>query len=153
MRSLAGLVSVLTSMYMTVSAHAMASDCLAMAQAPSLVQPAKFTATALEAEQVRLTFLGHATFLIESPGGVKIATDYDGYAGDFVPDVVTMNQAHSSHYTDAPDPAIKHVLRGWTEDGSPAKYDFTIGDVRIRNVTTDIRGGEAGRIPPCRKAN
>jgi L-ascorbate metabolism protein UlaG (beta-lactamase superfamily) len=57
-----------------------------------------------------------------------------------------MNQAHTSHYTDAPDPAIKHVLRGWTEDGSPAKYDLTIGDVRIRNVTTDIRSGEAGRI-------
>jgi L-ascorbate metabolism protein UlaG (beta-lactamase superfamily) len=134
-------------MFITASAHAMASDCLAMAQGPSRVQPAKFTAAALEADQVRLTFLGHATFLIESPGGVKIATDYDGYAGDFVPDVVTMNQAHSSHYTDTPDPAIKHVLRGWTEDGSPAKYDLTIGDVRIRNVTTDIRGGMAGRIP------
>jgi L-ascorbate metabolism protein UlaG (beta-lactamase superfamily) len=147
MRSLAGLVAVLASIFMSVSAHAMASDCLAMARAPSPVRLATFTPTALEADQVRLTFLGHATFLIESPGGVKIATDYDGYAGDFVPDVVTMNHAHSSHYTDTPDPAIKHVLRGWSEDGSPAKYDLTIGDVRIRNVTTDIRGGMEGRIP------
>jgi L-ascorbate metabolism protein UlaG (beta-lactamase superfamily) len=146
MRTLLGLVAAVASMFMAASAHAMASDCLAMARVPSSVQHAKFTATALEADQVRLTFLGHATFLIESPGGVKIATDYDGYAGDFVPEVVTMNQAHTSHYTDAPDPAIKHVLRGWTEDGSPAKYDLTIGDVRIRNVTTDIRSGEAGRI-------
>ncbi len=39
--------------------------------------------------------------------------------GSIVPDVVTMNRAHSSHYTSIPDPRIQHVLRGWSEDGSP----------------------------------
>jgi len=31
------------------------------------------------------------------------------------------------------------VLRGWGEDGQPAKIQEKIGDVLIRNVTTDIR--------------
>jgi hypothetical protein len=32
-----------------------------------------------------------------------------------------MNRAHSSHYTDFPDPAIKHVLRGWNPEGRPRR--------------------------------
>ncbi len=40
-----------------------------------------------------------------------IATDYAGYAGGGT-DVVTMNRAHPTHFTDRPDPAIRHVLRG-----------------------------------------
>ncbi|MBL8906709.1 MAG: MBL fold metallo-hydrolase [Rhizobiales bacterium] len=145
MRSLAGIPFLLATLFATVPANAVASDCLAMAQGPGLVQPAAYAPTALQADQVQLTFVGHATFVIESPGGVRIATDYDGYAGDVLPDVVTMNHAHSSHYTDNPDPAIKHVLRGWGEDGQPAQHNLTVGDVRIRNVTTDIRGGMTGR--------
>jgi L-ascorbate metabolism protein UlaG (beta-lactamase superfamily) len=145
MRCLAGFVSILATLFAAVPTYAVTTDCLAMAQGPNPVQHAAYSPTALEADQVRLTFVGHATFLIESPGGVKIATDFDGYAGDSVPDVVTMNHAHTSHYTDTPDPAIKHVLRGWGEDGQPAQHNLTVGDVRIRNVTTDIRGGMTGR--------
>jgi L-ascorbate metabolism protein UlaG (beta-lactamase superfamily) len=123
------------------------SNCLAMAQAPGLVQSVRYSETAIEANQVKFTFVGHSTFLIESPGGVKIATDYAGYSGGVIPDVATMNHAHRSHYTDTPDPRIKHVLRGWNPEGGPARYDLQIGDVRIRNVTTDIRGGATGRVP------
>lgn len=123
------------------------SDCLAMARAPGFVQPARYVETALEANQVRFTFVGHSTFLVESPGGVRIATDYSGYANGIVPDVVTMNRAHNTHYTDFPDPEIKHVLRGWNPEGGPVRHDLQVGDVRIRNVTTDIRGGALGRIP------
>jgi L-ascorbate metabolism protein UlaG (beta-lactamase superfamily) len=50
-----------------------------------------------------------------------------------------MNRAHSTHYTLFPDPKIPHVLHGWAEDGVPAKISEKIGDVYIRNVTTDIR--------------
>ncbi|HKQ94206.1 MAG TPA: MBL fold metallo-hydrolase [Aestuariivirgaceae bacterium] len=128
-------------------AIAAVADCLAMAEAPALVRPAAYRPAALEEGQVQLTFVGHSTFIIESPGGVKIATDYAGYAGGIVPDVATMNRAHRSHFTDFPDPGIKHVLRGWNPEGGPAKHDLSVGDVRIRNVTTDIRGGYAGRIP------
>ena len=50
-----------------------------------------------------------------------------------------MNRAHSTHYTLFPDPKIAHVLHGWGEDGQPARIAERIGDVYIRNVTTDIR--------------
>jgi L-ascorbate metabolism protein UlaG (beta-lactamase superfamily) len=93
-------------------------------------------------EQVRLTFIGHATFLIESPVGVTIATDYnDGVRPPGVPDIATMNRAHATHFTDSPDPGIEHVLHGWGEDGEPARHELTVRDVWIRNVTTNIRGG------------
>jgi hypothetical protein len=66
-----------------------------------------FELTALNSDQVRLTFLGHATFLIESPQLVRIATDYNDYVkSPVLPDIVTMNHAHNTHYTDHPDPAI-----------------------------------------------
>jgi hypothetical protein len=38
------------------------------------VIPASFEVAALNADQVRITFVGHATFLIESPQLVRIAT-------------------------------------------------------------------------------
>ena len=63
---------------------------------------------------MRLTYVGHSTFLIESPQLVRIATDYNDYVKPpMIPDIVTMNHAHSTHYTDSPEPDIKHVLRGW----------------------------------------
>ncbi len=123
------------------------ADCLAMAEAAPRAKPVAFTPAALEADQVRLTFVGHSTFLIESPGGLTIATDYAGMSMGVIPNVVTMNRAHRTHYTDTPDPAIQHVLRGWNPEGGPAKHDLQIEDVRIRNVTTDIRGGYIGRVP------
>jgi len=96
---------------------------------------------ALAADELRITYIGHSTFLLESPRLVRIATDYNDYVRPpVVPDVVTMNHAHSTHYTDRPDPAIKHVLRGWsTEYGKPARIDMQVQDVRIRNVPTNIR--------------
>ena len=126
-------------------ASAATGGCLAMAQATPRVVPASYEVAALEEGEVKLTYIGHSSFIIESPQGIRIVTDYAGYAGGIVPDVVTMNRAHSSHFTAVPDPAIKHVLRGWNPDGGSANHDVVIGDVRIRNVTTDIRGGMVGR--------
>jgi L-ascorbate metabolism protein UlaG (beta-lactamase superfamily) len=89
---------------------------------------------------VRLTYVGHSTFLIESPRLVRIATDYNDYVKPpILPDIVTMNHAHSTHYTDRPDPAIKHVLRGWAGEERAARIDMTFQDVRVRNVPTNIR--------------
>ncbi|HRF09130.1 MAG TPA: MBL fold metallo-hydrolase [Xanthobacteraceae bacterium] len=96
---------------------------------------------------VSITFIGHATFLIESPGGIKIATDYNDYVRpDAVPDIATMNRAHSTHYTLSPDPSIKHVLRGWGENESEAKHELSLGDVYVRNVPTNIRDWQGGTI-------
>jgi L-ascorbate metabolism protein UlaG (beta-lactamase superfamily) len=100
---------------------------------------------ALASDQVRITFIGHATFLIESPRLVRIATDYNDYVkAPVMPDIVTMNHAHSTHYTDRPDAAIKYVLRGWRDDGKPATYDISYEDVRVRNVPTNIRDWNGG---------
>ena len=112
---------------------------------PRLI-PASFNVAALNADQVRITFIGHATFLIESPQLVRIATDYNDYVRPpIVPDIATMNHAHDTHYTDHPDPAIKYVLRGWSDiPGQPANWDMTYRDVRVRNVPTNIRDGEGG---------
>jgi L-ascorbate metabolism protein UlaG (beta-lactamase superfamily) len=96
---------------------------------------------ALEPDQVRLTYIGHATFLIETPQLVRIATDYNSYVKPpVIPDIVTMNHAHSTHYTDNPESEIRHVLRGWSpEYGKPARIDLQYKDVRVRNVPTNIR--------------
>jgi len=97
--------------------------------------------------EVRLTFVGHATWLIESAGGVRIATDYNDYLRAPMPlDVATMNRAHATHFSDHPDPGIAHVLRGWNPEGGPVRYDLTVGDVRIRNVQTNIRDFGGGAI-------
>jgi len=103
--------------------------------------PAAFTLAALNADQVRISYIGHATFLIESPQQVRIATDYNDYVKPSVlPDIVTMNHAHDTHYTDHPDPGIKYVLRGWGPGpDKPANWDMTYRDVRVRNVPTNIR--------------
>jgi L-ascorbate metabolism protein UlaG (beta-lactamase superfamily) len=106
---------------------------------------AAFAVAALRENDVRLTFIGHATFLIESPHGVRIATDYNDAVGlPVMPDIVTMNHAHPTHYTEHPDPGIKIVLRGWNDDGSPAVHDLVFGDVRVRNVPTNLRAAAGG---------
>src|SRR6202022_1052487 len=103
------------------------------------VLPAALKA-ALDPDQVRITYVGHSTFLIESPKLVRIATDYNDWVKPPVlPDIITMNHAHSTHYTDYPDPGIKFVLRGWRDDGKPAGHDLTFQDVRVRSVATNIR--------------
>jgi L-ascorbate metabolism protein UlaG (beta-lactamase superfamily) len=124
----------------------MAQSCpgLIARRGPAVV-PAAFQLAALKADQVRLTYVGHSTFLIESPQLVRIATDYNDYVRPPVlPDIVTMNHAHTSHFTDNPDPAIKHVLRGWAGDEKPARIDMTYKDVRVRNVPTNIRSFDGG---------
>jgi L-ascorbate metabolism protein UlaG (beta-lactamase superfamily) len=101
---------------------------------------------ALNPDQVRITYVGHSTFLIESPQSVRIATDFNDYVRPRqLPDIVTMNHGHSSHYTDAPDPRIPHVLRGWgPSPDRPARHDVQVRDVRVRNVPTNIRDWMSG---------
>ncbi len=93
-------------------------------------------------EEVTIRFLGHSTFQIETPAGISIATDFNGWLRTArLPDVVTMNKAHSSHYTLAPDPGIGTVLRGWNDErpGEKAVHRVVVGDAYVRNVPTDIR--------------
>ena len=122
------------------AAAQVADRCLAVAEAPRLIQPADYRPAALKPSEVRMTFIGHSTWLIESPGGITAVTDYNGWIKPpRLPDIVTMNRAHSSHYTEAPEPEIKHVLRGWRDDGGMAQHFLKLGDMRVRNVPTNIR--------------
>jgi L-ascorbate metabolism protein UlaG (beta-lactamase superfamily) len=134
------------------------SRCLAIAQAMPKVVPVAYMKiqdglAPPVAEEVSIRFVGHSTFLITSPNGVTIATDYNGFAGQgVIPRVVTMNRAHTSHFTESLDPRIEYVLRGWNPEGGKAVHRLEVDDVLIRNVTTDIRGfgfdGEGSvRIP------
>ncbi|MEF2072842.1 MBL fold metallo-hydrolase [Consotaella aegiceratis] len=95
---------------------------------------------ALQRDEVEITYVQHSTYLIESAGGVRIATDYAGVTiPGGLPTIVTMNKAHSSHYTNFPDPGIDYVLRGWNPEGGAAHHALTVDDVYVRNVPTDIR--------------
>ena len=125
---------------------AMTQSCPGLVAArPPFVEPAALRLVALERDQVRISYVGHSTFLIESPQLVRIATDYNDYVRPPVlPDIATMNHAHSSHYTLSPDPGIKYVLHGWADDEKPARIDLQYKDVRVRNVPTNIRTYEGG---------
>lgn len=124
------------------------SACYAYSRLDDVERPVRLArfVEGLQERQAGVTFIGHATFLIESPEGVSVATDYAGYAGPNVtPDAVTMNGAHSTHHTAFPDPAIPYVFRGWREDGEPADHYAKIEDLRIRSVSTDTVGfGDVG---------
>jgi L-ascorbate metabolism protein UlaG (beta-lactamase superfamily) len=123
-----------------VLALAPAAAALASCPGPIASREPLLWRAALAANEVGLTFLGHSSFLIESSGGVTIVTDFNGYHRPrFTPDIVTMNNAHSTHYTDHPDAGIKYVLRGWDPSGGMAVHNLSYRDVHIRNVPTNVR--------------
>ena len=142
LRSFAVVIAMLGSLLAPAAAQQqpLRSECLAMANVPPRATPVGLRRVAAMAEEVTITYAGHSTYYIESRDGVRIATDYSGaYRTGRLPDVVTMNRAHSTHYSLFPDRGILHVLHGWGDDGKPAYISQRIGDVYIRNVTTDIR--------------
>ncbi|MGR3469290.1 MAG: MBL fold metallo-hydrolase, partial [Shimia sp.] len=125
------------------------SHCIAIAQTPGIeyLHRASFRDDVPEFS-VRIQYVDHAMFLIQTPMGASAATDYTGFLGmaDFTPDVVTMNNSHTSHFTSLPDPAIPHVLEGWARDGVAAEHDILVADLRVRNVPTDARGWTGGTV-------
>ena len=111
MRLLATLALIATP---ALGQERIASHCIAVAAAESAVVPVALQ-DGLEPDSVLIRYLDHASFAIVTADGTVAVTDYTGYLGtqDLVPDVVTMNNAHTSHWTNAPDPRIPHVLKGW----------------------------------------
>ena len=113
--------------------------------APVALQRFGIWRAAASDDSVEITFLGHASFEIVSPTGVRAVTDYNGTnIPTDLPDIATMNHAHSTHYTLDPDPRIAHVLHGWAEDGNPPRIDLTVGDMHVTNVPTNIRTWDGG---------
>jgi L-ascorbate metabolism protein UlaG (beta-lactamase superfamily) len=89
-------------------------------------------------DEIRLTFLGHASFEIETPEGARAVTDYNGYLmPEKVPHVVTMNNSHRGHFTPEIDSRIPHMLRGWNPDGV-TRHDVTVKDLHVRSVPTNL---------------
>lgn len=124
------------------------SHCLALAEeTPGLEYLVPASLGPVEDETVRIHYISHASFLIRTHGGLNMVTDYTGFIGSnkMIPDVVTMNHAHESHWTAFPDPAIPHVLQGWGEFGEGIDHRLDLGEVLIRNVSTDIRSNFSGR--------
>lgn len=124
------------------------SHCLAIADATpgaAFIQKASWTEPVPEFS-VRINYVSHATFLIQTTRGLNIATDFTGFLGNttLIPDVVTMNHAHETHWTANPDPAIPHVLPGWGPFGEGIDHHIELGDVLVRNVSTDIRSQISG---------
>lgn len=90
---------------------------------------------------VAITYLGHSSFWIESQAGTTAITDYNGYhVGPELPAIVTMNNAHSTHFTMTPEPEIAYVLRGWNPMGGLAEHDIELEDMRVRNIPTSVHG-------------
>ena len=119
------------------------SHCIAVADAaPGIeyIQKASWT-DPVDQYQVRLTYVDHSMFLLQTAGGLSAVTDYSGFIGPttFVPDVVTMNNAHATHWTAIPDPNIPHILRGWGDGIVPRDHHVDLGEMLVRNVSTDIR--------------
>jgi L-ascorbate metabolism protein UlaG (beta-lactamase superfamily) len=138
---LVGLIVVGLAAFMPTLVRA---SCIPIAQLPARLF---FAADRPEVPpgNVHLTFLGHATFLIETSGGATAVTDYNGYIRPpFTPDIATMNNAHSTHYTDTPDPDIKHVLRGWGTAKEQVIYNLQYLDLHVHNVQTNVRDWNGG---------
>ena len=119
------------------------SHCIAIAQTTpgfAYLHKAGFR-DPLPAHTVRLRYIAHASFLIQTDDGLSAVTDFTGFIGnvDFIPDVVTMNHAHSTHWTANPDPLIANVLPGWGDFGEGVDHHVDLGSMLVRNVPTDIR--------------
>jgi L-ascorbate metabolism protein UlaG (beta-lactamase superfamily) len=134
-----------TAALIGLTAFSAASSALAECAKPYVMNtprivPAAWSLAQSEAPGVTLTYIGHSSFVIESPAGVKIITDYNDFVrAPITPDIVTMNIAHSSHYSQRPQPGIKFVLPGWGTPDKPANHNLQYMDVYVRNVSTNIR--------------
>jgi L-ascorbate metabolism protein UlaG (beta-lactamase superfamily) len=124
------------------------SHCIAVAAGEPSIVPVALE-EGLEADSVLIRYVDHASFAIVTADGTVAVTDYTGYLGtsELVPDVVTMNNAHTTHWTAAPDPRIPHVLEGWPDGRTAADHRLDLGVMLVRNVPTDTRGpfGEGAR--------
>ncbi|MBT8416532.1 MAG: MBL fold metallo-hydrolase [Silicimonas sp.] len=127
------------------------SHCFAIADSTpgmAYVRPAAWQTGPSDEFSVKLSYIDHSMYLIQTHGGLNAITDYTGFIGNaaMIPDVVTMNIAHDSHWTAYPHPDIPNVLPGWRQQGRPADHHLDLGEMLVRNVTTDIRGGFGGDV-------
>lgn len=132
------MIRLAAALLLLAAMPAAASQCMQLAGDPT----ARVWRAALQPGEVRIRFLGHAALRIETGQGRAAVTDFAGDPGAGPPpDAVTMNHAHSSHWTPYPPENIPHHLKGWSEGAEPARHWVQLDDLLIRNVPTDIRAG------------
>ncbi len=138
-----GRILILISLWlMPVTAWAMEIGC----RPEMALNSPRVMRAALGDKDIRISYIGHSSFLIETARNVKAVTDYNDYVrGPVIPDVATMNKAHSTHFSRNPEAGITHLLPGWNPNGGKADHDITLLDMRVRNVSTNIRAWESAR--------
>jgi L-ascorbate metabolism protein UlaG (beta-lactamase superfamily) len=149
------IVALLAAAFALLAGPALARCSKNLVQFGSGVQVASLDGFRLAAEpspnRATITFVGHASFQIDTPQGVRAITDYNGVNGfGRRPDIVTMNNAHTTHFTDDPEEGITYALRGWpSKPGeTEAKHEVSLKDMKVWNVPTNARdwGGGSARI-------
>ena len=144
-------------LFLLASTAAAYASCAGMAKAPGphpYFQKASFqkiaapaSVSAVPKNHLRIRFVGHSTFEVESPAGARVMTDFNDYVpGDRLPHIVTMNNTHDTHFSYAPDKRIPHVLRGWDPAGGVAKHNLRFRDIRVRNVATNLAERGDGKL-------
>lgn len=103
---------------------------------------------------MRLRWLGHAMFLIESPGGIRVAIDpYPGSMGygphGIGAHVVAVSHEHFDHNAVAEVEGDPLVLRGLDPNGKWTRLTREVGDVRLAAIAgtyhDDKHGAGRGR--------
>ena len=130
------------------------SRCLAIAQSLPAAVPVAYVKVqdGLEppvAQEVTIRFVGHATFLITSPKGVTIATDYAGYAG---PGRHPARRHHEPRASVAlhRQPRSAHRIRAarlepGRRQGGPSSHRRRRADPQRHDRHPPLRDGRAGR--------
>ena len=141
------LAMVLTTGLLYLAPRATLASCYPMAGLRPTIIPASFRVAAAPWHHVRITFIGHSSFEIETAEAVRVVTDFSGYVSpDRLPQIVTMNNAHGSHYTDFVPDRIKYVMRGWDPEGGIARHNVKLRDLRVRNVPTNLADMGGGKL-------
>lgn len=131
------MIRLIAAVLLLAASPAAASQCMQLADGAPRIWRA-----ALNPDQVKIRYIGHASMRIETGGGQAAVTDFYGDPGSGpLPDAVTMNHAHSSHWTSNIPEGVPNALRGWGEGSEPARHWVQLDEFLIRNVPTDIRAG------------
>jgi hypothetical protein len=103
----------------------------------------------VRAGRLRLEYIAHSTFLITSPRGIRVITDYnENFRARVLPHIATMSAWHRNHSTAFIQPQIVHALRGWDDGGARPRHDVHLDDVRVYNVEINKGvGGDAFYYP------
>lgn len=110
----------------------------------NFIHRAAFQNIDVQAGTLKIEFVGHSSFLITSPQGVKVITDYnDNYRAKVLPDIATMSGWHQNHTTDNIAPSISHALHGWDIGKGTPRHDVTLKDTRVYSIPTND-GAEGG---------